>query len=85
MNETTRSENLVFARRGLLETADGRVAGLWVRTRRGRRVHLFTHPIRRARAESRVERKTIYVDGKPVHDVPVTLCPPGTSLIHWGK
>lgn len=70
--------------RGIVEDAAGRVAGFWVRGRKGRRhLYTFARPIERE-APYRVEEKDILVDGEP-HRVPVRVYPLVDSLLHWGK
>ncbi len=78
-------QELIFREKGVVEDRNGRVAGFWIKRRKGRReTYLFEKPIKRVKPY-RVERKTIMIDGNPVHDVPVKVYPLVNSLTHWGK
>ncbi|RJO65847.1 MAG: hypothetical protein C4523_15035 [Myxococcales bacterium] len=85
MNTTPNTEDYIFRERGVIEDADGRVAGMWVRHRKGRKeMYFFTKPIKKRRPY-RLEHKTIVVDGRVMENVPVRVYPLVNSLTHWGK
>ncbi len=85
MKKENENEDLILKERGVVEDGCGRVAGFWIRGRRGRqKTFLFEKPIKRA-DPYRIERKTISVDGRTFYNVPVKVCPPASSFTHWGK
>ncbi len=80
-----RYADLVFLQRGVVENHKGMVAGFWIRGRKGKReVFLFEKPIKREKY-GHVEEKSIMVNGRLMHNVPVTVCPTMNSFTHWGK
>jgi len=87
MHDNTENEQskLNFLDRGVVEDDRGMVAGFWIRGRKGKReIHLLEKPIKRKKPY-RIERKTIMIDGKPVHDYPVKVYRQMNNLTHWGK
>ncbi len=85
MTTTQEEQELVFQPQGVVEDLQGRVAGFWIRRRKGvRDTYLFEKPVARVKPY-RLEYKTIMVDGEVYHDVPVKVYPEINSLTHWGK
>jgi len=85
MDTPNEHKDLIFKPLGVVEDKSGRVAGFWIRKRKGKKeVYLFEKAIRRVKPY-RVEYKTIMVDGRPVHNVPVKVYPLVNSFTHWGK
>lgn len=76
--------DLIFKPRGVVEDPTGRVAGFWVRRKRGREVFLLTRPVARQPLTRRV-KKTITVEGRVFPDVWVEEIPLLNSVSHWGK
>jgi len=85
MKQTKESESLVFKDRGVVEDLDGKVAGFWIRGRKGKRtLYLLEKAVKRTKPY-RIERKTITVNGQEIPNVPVKVYPLVNSLTHWGK
>ncbi len=75
-----------FLPRGIVEDEQGRIAGMWVRDRRGRkRAYMLEEPVERVRNRAKVVTKNIIVDGRELHNVPVQVLPEVNAFSHWNK
>ncbi len=87
MNDARKKEGRTYKYRekGIVEDERGRVAGMWLRKRKGQvETILFDKPIKKEKP-FRVVRKTITIDGKTYQDIPVKVFGEINNLTHWNK
>ncbi len=87
MNDARKIEGRKYKYRdkGIVEDDRGRVAGMWLRKRKGRvETILFEKPIQKEKPY-KIEHKTITIDGKTYKNYPVKVFIEVNNLTHWNK
>lgn len=84
-NKRGEKDRYLFKQGGIIETVEGKVAGFWIKDKKGRRQsHLFEKPIAKEKAY-RVERKNVVIDGVLHRDFPVKVYPLVNGFTHWER
>jgi len=80
-----KKEEYRYLPRGVVEDENGRVAGMWIKTRRRREVFLFEKPIEKRAVPYTIVHRDITVEGRLYQHFPVKEYIEINALNHWGN